>query len=301
MRLIFSKYYLLAPAAILIVAAFIFEPKPVIYLIGDSTCANKSLDDNPERGWGQLLPNFFNEDVIIENYAVNGRSTKSFRDLGHWSIVYDKLKPGDYVFIQFGHNDSKLTDTTRYAEAHTAYKENLIRYIMETKSKGATPILLTPVNRRKFDEKGNFIDQHGDYPAVVREVAVEMKVELIDIHKKSFDLFSKLGAEETKKIFLHVPAKIYKTFPEGREDNTHFIRNGAIEVARLVIEGIKELNLPIAKSIIISPQFSQMARFELDHAVWKIQTRTLQAPDPVDWPATGLISQMLAPDLRTPA
>ncbi len=259
MKLISPKYYLYAAIIVLIVAAFVYEPKTVIYLIGDSTCANKSLDDNPERGWGQLISNFFNEDVIIENHAVNGRSTKSFRELGHWSFVYDKLKTGDYVFIQFGHNDSKSNDTTRYAEAHTAYKQNLIRFVNEIRAKGAIPVLLTPVNRRKFDEKGNFFDQHGDYPVVVREVAAEMKVQLIDMHLKSLEFFSKLGPEETKKIFLHIPPKIFKALPEGKEDNTHFTRYGAIEIAKLVIEGIKELNLPFSKSIIPFPEFSGKA------------------------------------------
>lgn len=261
MKVKFPKSFLsiFIAASILVIAAFIYAPKQVIYLIGDSTCANKPLDDNPERGWGQLIPNFFNEDVIIENHAVNGRSTKSFRDLGHWNVVYDKLKPGDYVFIQFGHNDSKITDTSRYAEAHTSFKQNLIRYVEEVRSKGAVPVLLTPVNRRKFDDKGNFVDQHGDYPSVIKEVAGELNVPLIDIHKMSLELFSKLGPEETKKIFLHVSPKVYKTFPEGKEDNTHFTRYGAIEIARLVIQGIKELNLPFAKDIILSPSFLQNA------------------------------------------
>ena len=236
--------------------AFLSEPKPVIYLIGDSTCADKPLDDNPERGWGQVFSNFFNEDVVIENHALNGRSTKSFREQGHWKVVFDKLKPGDYVFIQFGHNDAKTTDTTRYAEAHTAYKQNLIRYVNETKSKGAIPILLTPVNRRKFDDKGNFIDQHADYPVVVREVAAELKVQLIDIHKKSLELFSQLGPEKTKEIFLHVKPNIYKALPEGKEDNTHFKRYGAITVAKMVADGIKELNLPLTALMAAPSEFS---------------------------------------------
>lgn len=252
------KYLLLTliAAGVLFSYAFLLEQKPVIYLIGDSTCANKPLDDNPERGWGQLLPNFFNPDFLIENHAWNGRSTKSFRELGHWKVVYDKLKPGDYVFIQFGHNDANIKDSTRYAEAHTAFKQNLTGYINEIRIKGAVPVLLTPVNRRKFDDKGNFIDQHGDYPDVVREVAAEMKVQLIDIHKKSFELFSKLGPEATKKIFLHVPPKVYKAVPDGKEDNTHFTRYGAIEVAKLVVEGIKELNLPFVNELKPEPVFS---------------------------------------------
>ncbi len=246
---------LFIPALFVFTAFFLFESKPVIYLIGDSTCADKQMDDNPERGWGQLLPNFFTDDVVIENHAVNGRSTRSFRTLGHWQVVYNKLKQGDFVFIQFGHNDSKISDTSRYAEANTDYRINLLRYIKEIKEKGATPVLLTPVNRRKFDSNGKFIDQHGDYPAVVREVAAAANTYLIDIHKKSLEFFTQLGEEKTKELFLHIKPGKYKSFPEGKEDNTHFTRKGAIEIAKMVAGGIAELKLPFADKIIAEPVF----------------------------------------------
>lgn len=237
---------------------FFMIEKPVIYLIGDSTCADKPLDDNPEHGWGQVFQNFFTSDVIIENHAKNGRSTKSFLDQGLWKVVLEKLKPGDYVFIQFGHNDQKISDTTRYAEANTAYRKNLIRYVEETRSKNAIPVLLTPVNRRKYDAQGNFIDQHGDYPKVVRELATQLNVPLIDVHKKSMELFSKLGPEKSKELFLiSVPKNVYKALPEGKEDNTHFTRKGAIEVSKMVVEGIKEAQLPIATFLKNNLPFSE--------------------------------------------
>ena len=153
----------------------------VIYMIGDSTMANKPLYDNPERGWGQLFPQFFNEKVKIENHAMNGRSTKSFIDEGRWDSVFFKLKKGDYLFIQFGHNDEKADKPNVYAEAHTTYKDNLIKFIKESRSKGAIPILVTPVMRRRFDEKGAVVDTHGDYPSVVKEVAALTKVSVIDL------------------------------------------------------------------------------------------------------------------------
>jgi len=221
-----------------------------IFLIGDSTMANKPIINNPERGWGQVFHYFFNDNVIIENYAKNGRSTKSFLKEGLWQNVYNKLQPNDYVFIQFGHNDAKVSDTNRYAEAHSAYKENLLRYLRETREKGAFPILLTPVNRRKFDEAGNFIDQHGDYPTVVREVAEQENVPLIDLHKKSMALFKKLGPEGTKKLFLWIEPGIYEALPEGKEDNTHFVKYGALAIAQLVSEGLKEINHPLAKFMV---------------------------------------------------
>ena len=226
---------------------------PTIYLVGDSTMATKPIEDNPERGWGQVLPLFFGNELTFENHAKNGKSTKSFIQQGLWKNVLDKLKPGDYVFIQFGHNDQKISDTTRYAEAHTLFKRNLIKYVNETREKGAAPVLLTPVNRRKFDKEGKFVDQHGDYPAVVREVAVQMNVPLIDVHKKSEKVFAELGDDKTKDIFLWIPPNKYKSLPEGKTDNTHFSFEGAVLVAGLVVEGIKEIELPIARYLIKNP------------------------------------------------
>lgn len=240
---------------------FALENKPTLFLIGDSTMADKPLDDNPEHGWGQVFPNFFNDQVVIENHAKNGRSTKSFFNQGLWKAVYNKLQPGDYVFIQFGHNDSKISDTTRYAEPHTTYKQYLIKYVNESRSKGAIPVLITPVNRRKFDEQGKFVDQHGDYPGVVREVANELNVPLIDLHEKSLKLFSELGPEKTAELFLFgVPPETYKALPKGNGDNTHFTRYGAIEISKLVVEGIKELNLPLIKYLNPDSKFSSIAK-----------------------------------------
>ncbi|TFH00641.1 MAG: rhamnogalacturonan acetylesterase, partial [Calditrichales bacterium] len=140
-----------------------------LYMIGDSTMANKPLLENPERGWGQVFPEFFKDNVKIHNHARNGRSTKSFLDQGLWQAVLDSLKPGDYVMIQFGHNDQKISDSTRYTAPRTGYRTNLIRYVTESREKGASPILLTPVMRRRFDKDGKFYDAHGEYPDVVRE------------------------------------------------------------------------------------------------------------------------------------
>lgn len=255
----YRKNYIITAAALILAVIslnFITDSRPTIFLIGDSTMADKPVDDNPEHGWGQVFPEFFNDQVIIENHARNGRSTKSFISDGLWQKVYDKIRPGDYVFIQFGHNDSKISDTNRYAEAHTLYKKNLIKFITEARLKSAYPVLLTPVNRRKFDSDGKFIDQHGDYPGVVREVANELKVPVIDVHAKSLKLFSELGAEATKKLFLHIPPKTYKALSEGKEDNTHFTREGAEQVAKMVVEGIKEINLPIASMLKSDPGFT---------------------------------------------
>ena len=214
-----------------------------IYMIGDSTMANKPLNDNPERGWGQLFPKCFNEKVKIENHACNGRSTKSFINEGRWDSISMKLKKGDYVFIQFGHNDEKIADTTRYAEPHTTYKKNLERFVTECREKGAIPILLTPLMRRRFDDQGNVIDTHGEYPDVVREVAKQQHVLFIDMHKKSEKLIKEYGVEGSKALFLDIKPGVYKSLPKGRTDDTHSSELGATKNAQLAMEGIKELGI----------------------------------------------------------
>lgn len=224
--------------------------------------ANKPLDENPERGWGQLFPKYMTDDVEIQNHAVNGRSTKSFLKERRWDTVMSRIKAGDFVMIQFGHNDSKVEDSVRSAPAHTLYKENLIRYVNDTRSKGATPILITPVMRRKFDAAGKFVDQHGDYPGVVKEVAATMNVLLIDLHKSSEALIVKEGVENSRRFFLNIPARHFKKYKGKEEDNTHFSEYGAASVASLVCKSIKDQNLPLAKYLKPS-DFKEKFAFEL--------------------------------------
>ena len=140
---------------ILLISTTCFAQKTTLYTIGDSTMANKKDPDrNPEHGWAQMLQPFFNNDVIVVNKAVNGRSTKSFINEKRWDSIYKVLKPGDYVFIQFGHNDAKVADSTRYTNPHTTYRHNLIRFVTETRAKGAFPILFSSIARRNFNEQG---------------------------------------------------------------------------------------------------------------------------------------------------
>lgn len=235
-----ARSFLFRSFALLCLLAFRpADDKPRIFLIGDSTCANKRPTDAPETGWGMALPQYLNESVEVQNHAVNGRSTKSFRTLGHWQKVYEQLKPGDWVFIQFGHNDQKSDDTARYAAPQTDYRKNLIRYIEETRSKGANPVLLTPVMRRKFDADGQFVDQHGEYPGVVKEVAKKYNVPLIDVHATSREVIVRHGVEGSKQLFMHLPGKMYTKFPDGKIDDTHFSGYGAAVMAGLVADGMR--------------------------------------------------------------
>jgi len=254
---------LLLTALFWVNSAFIpTEEKPRIFLIGDSTCANKNPYDAPETGWGQVLPELFSTAVEIQNHAVNGRSTRSFRNQGLWKKVYDQLHKGDYVFIQFGHNDQKESDTTRYAAAHTDYRKNLIRYIEETQAKGATPVLFTPVMRRKFDEDGKFVDQHGEYPVVVREIAKQYNITLIDMHASSQKVIEQHGVEGSKKIFMNVAAGIYAKFPKGIEDNTHFTAYGARLMANLAADGLVITGNPL-RNFLKKTEFNDKYAYEL--------------------------------------
>ena len=226
---------------------FMSSDGPTVFLIGDSTVADKPLIGNPERGWGQLFPAYFSEEIRFENHARNGRSTKSFLREGLWNTVMERLHPGDFVFIQFGHNDAKKEDSTRYAAPRTDYQENLLRYVHEARAKHAVPVLVTPVCRRRFNDRGEFYDVHGEYPTVVREIGARENVPVIDLNKKSFDWFSRLGVKESEKRFLRADSGVYSAVPKGKRDDTHFMSLGAIEVAGLVVDEIRRLDLPLKK------------------------------------------------------
>ena len=203
-----------------------------IHLMGDSTMAEKDLKGgNPERGWGMMFQNFVDSTFQVVNYAQNGRSTKSFIDKGLWDKVYNALQPGDYVFIQFGHNDAKADDPERYAPAFGAYQENLRTFIRGARAKGATPVLLTPVARRWF--KNGQLDRncHTDYPAAMKQVAQEEGVTLLDITTTSLDWLEGLGDEASKAYFM---------ISTGKDDNTHTIARGARKVTELVCEAVRE-------------------------------------------------------------
>lgn len=220
---------------------------PTLHLVGDSTMAIHPNEDTPERGWGQVFPVFFNPELKIINHAKNGRSTKRFIDEGSWQAVMDSLSPGDYVFVQFGHNDAKISDPARYAAPRGAYRDNLIMYVEQTRNHLAYPVLITPVCRRKFNKSGEFVDSHGEYPDVVRELADSLDVPLIDLHARSMAWLFALGPARSDSMFMNAPPGVYKKYPQGKNDNTHFNERGALEVSELVLAEMKGLNLPILR------------------------------------------------------
>ncbi|MDB5234345.1 MAG: family lipase [Hymenobacter sp.] len=244
---------LLAGLAAFLTAAFrpAAEPKTQIFLVGDSTMADKPDLTKPERGWGMEFGQYFDNSVVIRNTAVNGRSTKSYYREGRWTKVLQDLKPGDWVFIQFGHNDSKVEDSVRSAPAQTLYRQFLTRFVQEAKAKGANPVLLTPVGRRYFDDAGKRKDDHGEYPGVVREVAKTQKVPLIDLHEKSWAMYSQLGEAGTRPLFWSYQNGYYQPnpVPPAKNDNTHFSEYGATRVAQLVAQSVQEQHLALASHL----------------------------------------------------
>ena len=234
----------------LLLSSLLFAQKTTIYGIGDSTMANKSKPEtNPEHGWGQVLQQFLTSEVVFENHATNGRSSKSFITEKRWDTVYNKLKKGDYVFIQFGHNDQKDQDSTRYTNPYTEYRYNLIKYITETRAKGATPILFSSIARRNFNDKGVLIDTHGAYPLTVRLVAQEYKVPFIDLQYLTEQMEKAAGVEGSKKLHLHFASGENPYYPTGKNDDTHLSRLGAETVAQLACTEIKKQKLPLAKKL----------------------------------------------------
>lgn len=224
------------------------EEKPLrIFTIGDSTMAVKKLEVYPETGWCQVLPEFLNNTVTIHNHAVNGRSSKSFIDEGHWQLVLDSLQQGDVLFIQFGHNDQKENDSTRYASPWGTYSENLERFVNEARSKGAEPVLFTSIVRRKFGEDGKLTDTHGDYPQAMRQAAQKLNVLLIDLQKLTENWINRLGDEDSKAMYLYLEPT--ERYPEGRKDDTHLSVEGARNVAKLAMEECRRQKLEFSDRI----------------------------------------------------
>ncbi len=234
---------------VLILEACTGVQKPIdVYMVGDSTMSDKKAEVYPETGWGQVFDEFFDEQVTVHNHAVNGRSTKSFITEGRWQTVLDSLKQGDYVFIQFGHNDQKDQDSARYTDPYGTYSQNLEKYVRESRDKGATPILLTSIVRRKFDENGQLLDTHGDYPLAMRAVAKDLDVGLIDLQKLTADLVQSMGDEPSKEVYLWTEPN--DRFPEGRQDDTHLRVAGAKKVAELVANELVKLPNDLAGHVV---------------------------------------------------
>jgi lysophospholipase L1-like esterase len=220
------------------VHAIAIEPAhvPTIFLAGDSTVTDQPHE--PAASWGQMLPRFFKPVVAVANHAESGETLKSFIFGMRLTKVLSQLQPGDYLFIQFGHNDEKKQWPQTYVEASTTYRAYLKTFIAEARLRQATPVLVTPIQRRVFDAHGKIKNTHGDYPAAVREVAREENVALIDLEAMSIVLYEALG-----------PQKSPLAFSDGGKDITHHDNYGAYELAKCVAQGIRDAKLPLAEWI----------------------------------------------------
>ncbi|MEU0658731.1 rhamnogalacturonan acetylesterase [Streptomyces lavendulocolor] len=220
-----------------------------VWIAGDSTAARKTPDEAPETGWGMALPFFLTPHLAVANHAVNGRSSKSFVDEGRLGTVLAGLRPGDLLLVQFGHNDQKAGDPARYTEPWTTYREHLLRYVSGARARGARPVLLTPVERRRFDAGGAAVPTHREYPAAMRALAAEEEVALVDVQAASLAEWQRLGPEASKAYFTWLAPGESPNHPDGKQDNTHFRPRGAIEVARLVAAGLRERAVLAARDV----------------------------------------------------
>ena len=212
-----------------------------IFWAGDSTVKHNRANTYPQTGIGQVFNLYLKSGIEVHNHAENGRSTKSFINEGRLDEIDKQIKEKDFLFIQFGHNDQK-EDIERRTEAFGSYQVNLRQFINIARKHGAYPVLITPLSRRIFDEKGILVSHsHMEYPDAMKEVAKELEVPCIDLSEKSRELINKMGDLDSKKWFMHLKPNEYKNYPEGKTDNTHLKHEGAVVMADLIAEGLKEL------------------------------------------------------------
>lgn len=207
-----------------------------LFIAGDSTAASCPEHEAPMAGWGQLFQEYFKEEARVFNIAKGGATTQSFIDSGRLKTIEDNIREGDYLFVQFGHNDQKPRGTL----ADSTYKENLLKFIHVARKKKAIPILLTSVNRRRFDENGKQVHTLAEFPQATRDLAKVEHITCIDMLEKTRVLYEALGVEGSKSLFCIFDKGEQPNYPDGLDDHTHFCEEGAKKIAGLVAEGISE-------------------------------------------------------------
>lgn len=215
-----------------------------IYMMGDSTMKFNNFFAYPQNGWGQVLNLFVKDNILIFDEAENGRSTKSFIEEGRFNNILNRLEKGDFVICQFGHNDEKEYDKSRYTEPFSTYQENLLYFAKEVEKKGCHIVYATSITRHQFVD-GVCINSHGDYPKAMLEFAKKYNYTCIDLNKLTIDLYNKLGEEKSKKFHMIFEKNIYNTYPEGKDDHSHLMYEGAVMVAELFVREILKTNDPI--------------------------------------------------------
>jgi lysophospholipase L1-like esterase len=229
----------------------LFNLQPItIWLCGDSTMSVKETRAYPETGWGMPFVQFWDSSITVKNLAKNGRSTKTFISEKLWQQFCDGAKAGDYVFIQFGHNDESKEKKERYSTPDT-FRMNLMKMIEDARAKKVNIVLFTPVSRRKFDDAGNALPTHAEYSAYVKEVAAQKNVALIDLDEISRQFYQDFGKENSKLFFLQLKPGEHPNYPDGKEDNTHFNELGARKIAEIVLREIRKNDVELSKRIIV--------------------------------------------------
>lgn len=212
-----------------------------LFIAGDSTAALKGASEKPMTGWGEYLQSHFQSTISVDNRAINGRSTRSFLAERRLEHIEQDFKEGDYLFIQFGHNDGKCEDPLRYTDPNSDYRHHLQIMIESARQRGGTPVLLTSVSRRWYTADGTLDPENiGRYPAAMSELAVATHTPLLDIFRASKQLYASIGEEGTKSLFMHLPEQAHPNYPHGITDNTHFSDAGAQAIAKLVAEAIAQ-------------------------------------------------------------
>ncbi len=239
---------------LILLMAFALPPKKHIkvWLIGDSTVCTYEPSRAPLTGWGMPFAYFFDSTVTIDNRARGGRSTRTFISENRWQPIADSIQEGDYVLIQFGHNDE--AKEPKYADRYTTpedYRKNLIKFITETRAKKGVPVLITPVSRMRFDSAGKAQETHAEYAALVHKIANQTNTPLIDLDKKSLQLIQQLGPLNAKFLFMQLDAGEHPNYPDGQKDNTHFNEYGARRIAELVLAEIKALHLELGDRVVV--------------------------------------------------
>jgi lysophospholipase L1-like esterase len=263
-----AKTLWVLPVMLLIAAVYLFQytasgegegaldtggdEEGTVFLIGDSTVASYPANKAPLTGWGQVIGSFLKEGVAVENDAVSGASSKSFVDAGYWATTLGKMQSGDYLFIQFGHNDQK-SDPTWHTDPFTTYKAYLGQYITEARAKGVFPVLVTSAERRRFNSEGTITPSHKQYPTAMKQLGDEMDVPVIDLAAQSAALYEAWGVEGSKQLFLFLEPGDSPNYPDGKEDNTHFQTTGALELAGLVAQSVKDQDITPLRSLLKCP------------------------------------------------
>lgn len=219
------------------------EDVPTVFLCGNSTVVDQ--DNEPWASWGQMIPRFFNEQVCFANYAESGESANTFIAAGRLAKIMSQIKPGDYVFVEFGHNDQKQKGPDK--GPYKSFTKSLREFITQARSKGANPVFVTPTQRRSFGDNGKIQDTHGEFPNAMRALAKEESVPVIELNEMTRTFYEAMGPEESKKAFVHYPANTYPNQTQALADNTHFNPYGAYEIAKCVIEGMKANGLPLVE------------------------------------------------------